>query len=54
VGRLLRKMSEVRDRITGAGATLNALHEVDRAAWSLDDLEMQLDRVRGTSSRRAA
>ena len=51
---LLRKITEVVQRMTGAGATLNALHEVDRAASSVIDVDAQLCRMRATSSRQAA
>ncbi len=45
MGRLLRKITEVVPRITGSGATLNAMDELDRASRSLADLEAQLHRV---------
>lgn len=51
---LMRKITEVVQRMTGVGATLNARHEVDRAAWSVIDLDAQLYKVRATSSRQAA
>jgi hypothetical protein len=42
---LLRKMNEALERITGTGATLNAWHEMDRAATSVLDLDAQLQRA---------
>ncbi|HXQ58846.1 MAG TPA: hypothetical protein VN799_02075 [Acidimicrobiales bacterium] len=41
-------------RFTGPGATLNAWHEVDRAASSIAEVEAQLHRVSTPSSQRAA
>jgi|HubBroStandDraft_1064217.scaffolds.fasta_scaffold969857_1 hypothetical protein len=42
---LLRKMTDLVDRITGPGATLNAMGELDRAASSVMDVDAQLRRV---------
>ena len=50
MGRLLRKITEVVPRITGSGATLNAMDELDRASRSLADLEAQLHRVDAAGS----
>jgi len=54
VGTLLRKMTDVVHRMTGAGAMLNAMHELDRFASSIGEVETQLRRVGTTSSPRAA
>lgn len=51
---LLRKMSDVMERITGAGAVWNAWQEVDRAASSRNDLDAQLHRLGGISMPHAA
>jgi hypothetical protein len=51
---MLRKITEVVHRISAPGATLNAMHEVDRAMSSVVELEAQLRRVRATSSPKAA
>ena len=47
-------MTDVVERITGAGAVLNAWQELDRAASSLTDLDAQLHRVGGISIPHAA
>jgi hypothetical protein len=54
VRKLLRKITEVVHWATGPGAMLNAMHELDRAASSVVDVDAQLRRVIPTSSRRAA
>jgi hypothetical protein len=54
VGTTLRKITEVVHRITAPGATLNAMHEVDRATSTMVELEAQLRRVRPTSTPQAA
>jgi hypothetical protein len=51
VGKLLRKMTEVVPRITGTGAVLNAMDELDRASRSLADLDAQLHRVEAPGRR---
>jgi hypothetical protein len=50
----MRKITEVVHRMTGVGATLNALHEVDRAALSVIDVDAQLYKMRATSPPQAA
>jgi hypothetical protein len=45
----LQTMMETVNRITGTGAMLNARYEVDRALWSVIELDEQLRRV-GTKS----
>jgi hypothetical protein len=54
VRKLPRKITEVVLRLTGPGATLNAWHEVDRAASSIAEVDAQLHRVSAASSQRAA
>lgn len=51
---LLRKMTDVVHQITGPGAALNAMHEVNRATSSMVDVDTQLQRLRPTGTRRAA
>ncbi len=51
---LLREITEVVHRMTAPGATLNAMHEVDHAASSMDEVEEQLRRVSPVSSPKAA
>jgi hypothetical protein len=54
VRKLQRKITEVVHQMTGPGATLNAMRELDRATSSVVDLDAQLSRVVTTSSRQAA
>jgi hypothetical protein len=56
VRKLLRKMTEVVHQATGPGAMLNAMHEIDRAASSVIDVDAQLRRVTpaSTHTRQAA
>jgi hypothetical protein len=51
---LLLKMSDLAQRVTVAGATLNAMHEVDRARLSVIEVEAQLRRVRASVVQEAA
>jgi hypothetical protein len=51
---LLRKITEVVHQATGPGAARNAMHELDRAASSVVNVDAQLDRVCAIASRRAA
>jgi hypothetical protein len=41
----LQTMMKTMNRITGTGAMLNAWYEVDRAEWSVIELDEQLRRV---------
>jgi hypothetical protein len=50
---LLRKMAEVVHRVSGAGAKLNAMHELERSAASVVEVEVQLKRICNTSPRAA-
>jgi len=52
VRKMVRKMKDAIRRMAGEGATLNAMHEIDRAASSVVDLDVQLRRV--SSLRRPA
>jgi len=54
VRRLLIRLSEAVRWLTGTGAVANARFEVDRASTSVAELDAQLDRVPGPTSRRAA
>jgi len=47
---MLRKMGSVVHRMTGAGAMLNAMRELDRFQSSIGDVETQLRRMGTTSS----
>jgi hypothetical protein len=54
VRKLLRKITEVVQRATGPGAMLNAMHELDRAASTVVDVDAQLRRVIPPSTTRRA
>jgi hypothetical protein len=51
---LLQKMTDVGHRVSGIGARLNAMHELDRSVSSVVEVERQLRRIGATSSPRAA
>jgi hypothetical protein len=47
---LLQRMVDVVNRISGAGAMLNARYELDRSVSSVVELDAQLRRVGATSA----
>jgi hypothetical protein len=51
---LLQKVVDVVHRVSGTGARLNAMHEVERSASSVVEVEVQLRRICDTSTPRAA
>jgi hypothetical protein len=51
---LLQKVADVVRRVSGTGARLNAMHELERSVSSVVEVEVQLRRISDTSSPRAA